>query len=81
MRDGESIPRKQIANDMKHNPKKDIIYDFKKTGEVINHSGNRTEHITYMKHSFFYGEHESVEYCAKLYKELIAFVNELFQVE
>ena len=73
-----SISRKSISNDLKHNPSEDLKFDARvvKT-EIIKEPGKET-HISYMRHSWFYGKIETVEYCRELYNELLDFMKQTF---
>lgn len=69
--------RKSISNDLKHNPKNDVEYRFEKTGHETVHTPGKILSTTYMKHSWFYGNNESVEHCSLLFSDLLSFLNEL----
>lgn len=74
----DQLSRKQISNDLKHNPNNDLEFDSRivKKESIIEH--HKTTHISYIGHSWFYGKVETVEYCHKLYAELIQFLEKNF---
>jgi hypothetical protein len=70
--------RKDISNDLKHNPENDLKYDFRFVDRQHYIEG-RTKHIKLnLKNSWFYHDIDSVEYCNKLYKELLDFLTTEF---
>lgn len=73
-----SISRKSISNDLKHNPNEDLKFDARVVKTEIKNEPGRTTHISYMRHSWFYGKFETVEYCQKLYKDLGIFMKQTF---
>lgn len=75
------LSRKQMANDLKHNPKKDLVFDIRVVKkETIKEPGKIT-HISYIKHSWFYDKIEAVEYCHQLYVDLIIFMKANFSYD
>lgn len=70
--------RKDMSNDLKHNPTKDLKYEQRTVDIQKSREGNvlRTTYIS--KQSWFYYEIDSVEYCNKLYKELTDFIRTEF---
>lgn len=74
----KSISRKDIANDLKHDPIKDLKFDSRVVKMEIIKEPNKETHISYMRRSWFYGEHETVEYCRELYNDLLNFMKLTF---
>ncbi len=75
----DMLSRKQIANDLKHDPNNDLIFDSRVVkNEIIKEPGKIT-HISYLSHSWFYRNLETVEYCQRLYKELLTFLEKSFK--
>ena len=70
----DRLSRKSISIDLKHNPSNDLEFDTRivRKETIIEHQ--KTTHISYLGHSWFYKNIESVEYCHKLYTELILFL-------
>lgn len=69
----KDISRKEIANDLKHNPSKDLKYDLKQVDEQTYIEGKSIKTEISMNRSWFYGELDSVDHCNKLFKELTNF--------
>ncbi|HBL73962.1 MAG: hypothetical protein A2W90_12205 [Bacteroidetes bacterium GWF2_42_66] len=70
--------RKDISNDLKHNPQNDIKYGFGEVGKEETKDGTKRITKIYFKHTWFYGGIDSVEYCNNLYKELSRFIHDEF---
>jgi len=67
--------RKDISNDLKHNPENDLKYDTRLVDKQEYIEG-RTKHVKFnLKNSWFYYDIDAVEYCNKLYKELLDFIS------
>lgn len=73
----ENLARKLMSNDLKHNPDNDIQYGFRVVGRETTIYSNKVVHTTNMKHSWFYKDIETVQYCTQLYNELLQFVEQL----
>jgi len=73
-----NITRKTISNDLKHNPQMDLKYDFREVGNKTYIDGKTLKTEITMKQSWFYADLDSVEYCNKLYEELIDFMKDKF---
>jgi hypothetical protein len=67
--------RKDISNDLKHNPENDLKYGFGQVGKEEIRDGTKRIKKIYFKHSWFYRGIDSVEYCNNLYKELSNFIH------
>ena len=66
--------RTRLANDLKHNPGKDLKYDFKQVDERTYIEGRTIKTEISMKRSWFYGELDSVDSCNKLFDEITNFI-------
>jgi hypothetical protein len=68
--------RKDISNDLKHNPSNDLTYAFGQVGptETTREGSSLVIRTNYRETWFYYGV-DSVDYCNRLYKELIEFVD------
>jgi hypothetical protein len=79
--DNLNLPRKSISNDLKHKPQFDIEYDLKEVHRETTREGNKIVHKSYVKHSWFYKNLETVEYCTRLFDELENFIEDLLEKE
>jgi hypothetical protein len=70
--------RKDISNDLKHNPQNDIKYGFGQVGKEETKDGTKRITKIYFKHTWFYNGIDSVEYCNNLYKEFSRFIHDEF---
>jgi hypothetical protein len=71
--------RKEISNDLKHNPSNDLRYGFGQVGEEEKvREGSKLIIRMKYKHTWFYYGIDSVEYCNNLYKELMEFITTEF---
>ncbi len=73
-----SVSRKSISNDLKHEPSADLKFDARVVKTEIKKEPGKETHISYMRQSWFYGKLETVEYCKQLYNDFIAFMNKTF---
>ncbi len=72
------IARKDICNDLKHNPEKDLMYGL---GEVRKVSFTEPEQVAInieFRRTWFYSGIDSVEHCNLLFKELKTFIEANF---
>lgn len=72
------IARKNICNDLKHNPEKDLKYGIGEVSrETRKEPGKQMTRITF-RETWFYAGIDSVEHCNKLFYELLSFIEENF---
>ncbi len=68
--------RKDLSNDLKHNPNKDLQFEFGQTDvKLIRNDSDFTLKTNY-EEAWFYDGNESVEYCNSLYKDLMIFLED-----
>ena len=73
----KSISRMDLSNDLKHNPEKDVIFDFRVTKTEIIKEPGKEIHRSFMSQSWFYKGVEVVEHCNNLYTDTMNFVKHL----
>jgi hypothetical protein len=74
------LTRKAICNDLKHDPKKDLKYEF---GEVSKQTFTEPGQVVIkieFRRTWFYSGIDSVEHCNVLYKELKRFIEVDFKL-
>lgn len=71
--------RKDISNDLKHNPANDLKYGFGQIGKTETKIEGSTMFITTRsRETWFYYELDSVEHCNNLYNDVIQFMETEF---
>ena len=73
------VSRKQLSNDLKHNPSKDMKFGFIEKGrktELINRSKITTINYNFNWH---YEGFDSIDHCKSIYKEILLFLRDEFK--
>ena len=70
------IARKDISNDLKHNPVNDLIFKFGVVGKETIREPKKVIHKTNYKRTWFYADLDSVELCNRLHNELMDFLKQ-----
>jgi hypothetical protein len=73
-----SNPRKNICNDLKHNPKNDLKFETRELEKKSYIEGNTHYIKIEFRETLFYDNVDSVEFCNALYNDLIAFIHKNF---
>lgn len=72
------IARKDISNDLKHNPDKDLKYGIDIVGREIVIENNKQVEKIELKRTWFYSGIDSVDLCNHLFKDTLEFVEKSF---
>ena len=64
------IARKDISNDLKHNPDKDLRFGLGEVNKEITREANKKIIRTQYRRSWFYSGIDSVEHCNRLFQDL-----------
>jgi hypothetical protein len=68
------MSRKDICNDLKHNPQKDLVHCTGIIKKETIKEPTKIQYISYFETTWFYGKRDSIELCNKLYNDLINFL-------
>ena len=77
-KDSSDKARKDISNHLKHNPQMDIKYATGQVEREERKEGDKRKVIIHFRETWFYRGIDSVEYCNKIYNELINLINDEF---
>lgn len=69
--------RKQIANDLKHKPSKDLDFDWRRVAKATIRKKGIIQHTSHYNNTWFYGDKEAVEHCKRMYDDLVGFLENL----